>query len=330
VDRGTSATRLEGWAKCPHAYFQQYLLRVAQVELPEQLLQISALDRGNLVHQVLEEFVQGELSSGSVPEPDEPWSPEAHDRLDAIAAARADDYERRGLTGHALFWQRDRRRLEADLHTVLREDDARRRRTGSRPRAAELPFGIDGAEPVRFPLGDGRAVVVRGKADRVDQGDDGTLHVVDYKTGKTDPYKGLSAADPHQGGRHLQLAVYAEAARQRYGGPETPVVATYWFTSARGRFEELGYPVTPEVAAEVGSAMRTIVEGIETGLFPPHPLPKETSPFTDCIWCDPDELGTTEAVARWEHKLADPRLAPYLALVAPPEPDLAPHAETSS
>ena len=33
VDHGTSATRLEGWAKCPHAYFQQYLLRVAQVEL---------------------------------------------------------------------------------------------------------------------------------------------------------------------------------------------------------------------------------------------------------------------------------------------------------
>jgi hypothetical protein len=56
-------------------------------------------------------------------------------------------------------------------------------------------------------------------------------------------------------------------------------------------------------------------------LFPPHPKPKDTSPFTDCIWCDPDELGTAEAVARWERKQADPVVAPYLDLIAPPSED---------
>lgn len=321
IDRGTSATRLEGWARCPHAYLQQHLLRVEPVDLPEEALRITPIERGNLVHEVLEAFIKGELDRGQVPEPQEPWSTEAHQRLAALAEDACDRYERRGLTGQAIFWQRDRRRIIADLHTVLVTDDTRRRRTNSRPQAAELPFGVEGTAPVAFPLGDGRTVAVRGKADRVDLGDDGTLHVVDYKTGRSTKFKGLSEQDPHQGGRHLQLAVYAEAARQRYGTPHTPVVASYWFTSSREGFGELAYSVTPEVLAEVGGAMRAIVDGIEAGLFPPHPKPKDTSPFTDCIWCDPDELGTTEAVARWERKQADPVVAPYLALIAPPSED---------
>ena len=42
----TSATRLEGWAVCPFAYFVQEVLRVEPVENPEDRLQISPLDLG--------------------------------------------------------------------------------------------------------------------------------------------------------------------------------------------------------------------------------------------------------------------------------------------
>ena len=41
--------------------------------------------------------------------------------------------------------------------------------------------------------------------------------MTDYKTGSTRQYGGLGPADPHQGGTHLQLAVYGNAARQVLG-----------------------------------------------------------------------------------------------------------------
>ncbi len=56
-DRAISPTRLEGWAVCPHAYFMETILHVEAVERPEELMQISPLDRGSMVHDVLDRFV---------------------------------------------------------------------------------------------------------------------------------------------------------------------------------------------------------------------------------------------------------------------------------
>lgn len=319
LERGTSSTRLESWAACPHAYLLAHILRVDVVEQPEEALQITPLRRGNLVHEVLEAFIGEVLAEGTVPAPHQPWSAEHHARLATIAVDHCRRYAEDGLTGQAIFWQRDQRKILADLDTVLTADDHRRAMTGSRPVAAELAFGSEGTEPVRFPLGDGRTVSVRGKADRVDVGEDGTIYVLDYKTGKVDDYKDLGADDPHQGGRHLQLAVYGVAARQRLEQRDARVDARYWFTSARGRYVLHGYEVTDDVLDQVGEAMRTIVDGIEGGVFPERPGPPDTRPFNPCWYCDPDFLGTGEAHRRWERKRHDPVLDRYLALVEPGE-----------
>ena len=67
--------------------------------------------------------------------------------------------------------------------------------------------------PVALDLPDGRHVHFRGLADRVDVADDGTLHVVDYKTGKADNYRDLSEDNPDAQG------TAAAAGRLRPGGP---------------------------------------------------------------------------------------------------------------
>lgn len=316
VDAGTSASRLEAWAKCPHGYFVRHVLRVEPVEQPEDALQITALDRGNLVHLALETFLQAAIDEERLPEVGASWTDDDRWALLAIGADLCDRAEAQGLTGRAIFWQRDRGKILADLDRFLTEDDRWRSATGARPIATELPFGLDGREPLAFPLADGRTLPLRGKADRVDAHPDGTLHVLDYKTGRADRYRGLDAADPHQGGQHLQLAVYGQAARQHVGRPDAPVRAEYWFTSAKGRFERLGYEITDAVLALVSDAATTIVEGIEQGLFAPHPIPHSTSPFPDCPACDPDNLGTTEVRRHFERKLADPVLARYVELVS--------------
>lgn len=320
VEVGSSATLLETWVACPHRYLVQHLLGVRPVDQPEQALEISALDRGNLVHHALEDFVTEVLGSGDVPAPDQPWTDAHHRRLAEIGAARGDEYAADGRTGHDVFWQRDRRQILAELDQVLVRDDARRRRHRATPIAAELPFGQEGVAPAAYPLPDGRVLRLRGRADRVDRGEDGSLRVVDYKTGSTRNYTNLAEDDPHQHGQHLQLAVYGLAARQQLG-PAAAVTATYWFTSTKGGWTELGYPITDAVLDDVGRALQAAVAGIERGLFPPRPDPPDTKPWVSCPVCDPDELGTGDLHRSWLAKAADPALRSYLELLGVGEPD---------
>lgn len=332
VARATSATRLETWANCPFAYLVEELLGVAPVENPEDRLEIAPTDRGSLVHEVLEQFILEVLArpAAEQPPPDEAWSPADRARLLAIAAEVCDDYEAHGLTGRPIFWRRDRRQIVTDLLRFLDEDDEHRRGNATRPIAAELAFGLRGSnfDAVPLALPDGRAVHFRGRADRLDVAADGTLHVVDYKTGRHDRYRSLSAEEPDQQGRRLQLAVYGAAARAHHGTPETAVQADYWFVSSKGRFNRIGYEVTPEVLGDVGRTLGTIVEGIEHGVFPNHPTALSTSPFVECWFCDPDNLGVVDLRRGWTRKRSDPALAAFADLAEPlPDPDAEPAPE---
>lgn len=327
VATGTSATSLQRWAECPHAYFLQNVLHVQPVEQPEELLEMSPLEKGSLVHKILERFVEEVLSRPPEerPAPDAAWSADDAARMEAIARACWHDYEQRGLTGHAIFGRRDRARLLADLGRFLVEDSAHRRATGTRPVAVELGFGLPDDHgrrlpPVGFLLPDGRSLPLRGKVDRLDVAEDGTVHLVDYKTGSDRDYKKLSEADPHEGGSRLQLAIYGQAARQYLQHPEAPVQADYWFVSGKGNFNRPGYRVTSEVIERVGQAIQTIVSGIEQGLFIAHPKPSSTSPRVDCHFCDPDGLGTADLRRRWAAKVGDPNLASYVELTEPIAP----------
>jgi hypothetical protein len=80
-----SATRLESYAVCPHAYFVERLLGVQPVEQPEQTIVISALDIGSLMHEAMDVFVTGEHDR--LPGYGRPWTDEQRERLLTIGAA---------------------------------------------------------------------------------------------------------------------------------------------------------------------------------------------------------------------------------------------------
>lgn len=324
VDHATSATRLERWAKCPFDYFMHDVLHVERVENPEEELQMTPLVRGELVHRILEQFILEVLGRPAPerPAPDTPWSPADHERMRAIADELCDKYEAAGLAGRPIFWRRDRASIHADVDTFLTVDDERRRTERTRPIAAELAFGFDGAATVPVTLPDRRTLHFRGKADRVDLSDDGTIRIVDYKTGSRRDFKGLSEADPDQRGTRLQLVVYGLAARHHRGDLEAPVHAEYWFVSRRGEFAPVGYPVTDEVLRRVCATLGTIVSGIEAGVFPNHPNTVSSKPWVDCDSCDPDGLGITELRARWERKRHDDALTGYADLAEPRDEDV--------
>src|SRR5262245_48988412 len=232
-----SATRLERWAASPFDYFMDHVLKVEVPELPEEVYELSPLDRGALVHDTLDAFLQEMLARGGGPPlPSVAWSDADRRRLHEIADARCAKYEALGLTGRRAFWDRDRRRLFADLDRFLALDSELRANLGLTPVATELAFGFgdDGWPAVELKLSDERVLRFRGAADRVDRAPNGDLLVIDYKTGYA--YAVGDANDPTAGGTKLQLPVYALAALQSFGGPDARVVAAYWYISTRGGF----------------------------------------------------------------------------------------------
>jgi len=330
IDRVTSATRLEGWATCPFAHLLRDILRVEEVENPEEELEITPRDRGSLVHDVLERFIGGVLAR---PEPDQPspsqaWSEADLERLREIASDVFADYEARGLTGRAVFWERAKRRILVDLLETLERDNTLRAERRSHPIAAELSFGMARSrlDTVALRLTDGRSIRFRGMADRVDMADDGTIHVVDYKTGGASGYKKLSEDDPDLRGTKLQLPVYGQAARALVERPDAPVRAEYWFVSTKGNFDRIGYPVTADVLERVGQTLQTVVGGIEAGMFPNFPTADNRPSYVKCPYCDPDALGVADLQRAWARKRTDPHMALFVDL-ADPEPDVEVDAE---
>jgi hypothetical protein len=243
--------------------------------------------------------------------------------MGAIARELCDEYEQRGLTGRPLFWRRDRARIVRDLDRILVSDSTHRAAYRTHPVAAELAFGLRGSAlaAVPVPLADGREVWFRGKADRVDEGEDGTIHVVDYKTGKLRGEEKLSEDDPLLGGRKLQLPVYGAAARRYLDRPTAEVIAEYWFVSDAGGFQRKGYQVTEQVMDRAGTTLGAIVDGIANGVFPNHPTATSTSLWNECWFCNPDNLGVTDLRRAWERKRFDPALAAYAELAEPAEAD---------
>lgn len=305
-----SATRLERWAECPFAYFAQHLLKVEPVERPEDRIRISPLDLGSLFHEVLERFIIEVLAHpNQIPQPEEPWSPAQRQRLSQIAESVCTRYQEQGLVGRQLFWQRDHKRVKADLERFLGADDLHRAAARTRPVAAEFSFGMGDAAlgSVELPLPDGRVVRFRGKADRLDAAEDGVLEVVDYKTGSPRAYEGLSEETPDARGTKLQLPIYAMAARLHQSDPEAMVHSHYWFTSTRDS-RRIGYLVTPEVLRRVAATVGRMVAGIEAGVFPHSPPARDTAFPQPCPYCDPDGLGLTVLRSQIERKSTDPSL----------------------
>jgi RecB family exonuclease len=317
-----SPTGLEAYAQCPRRYFFGRLLRIRERPKPEAIVRISPLDRGSLVHAVLERFValQTERPAAERIAPYTPWSGVDHDKLGAIAETVFAEYERAGLVGRPLLWELDRATITRELHTFLRNDDEHRRTRNAVPEAVELAFGrVEGA-PVAIELAGGRRITFKGMADRVDRTEDGSLVVIDYKTGAQFGLKGLDD-DPVIRGTKLQLPIYAMAAQSRFG--KVPVDAWYWFVSDKGGFVQLGYEVTEERLGRFADVLRVVVDGIEAGVFPGRPGDETNVGYENCRRCDFDAICPTDRGRAWTRDRGATELADYVALAEPAPPGTA-------
>ena len=312
-----SPTRLQTWATCPFRYFLANVLGIAAPEQPEELATISAMERGSLLHSILERFIRDAQEQGAIPPPDQPWTDDQRRQLHKIAEEEFQQAEQRGVTGKPLLWEMVRDQMLSDLERFLKEDAKLRKKHGVSPHAVESSFGFAGNEdetpPQSVEWSSARTGTLRfrGFIDRIDLSPSGdTALVLDYKTGGTSSYANMNR-DPLQRGKRLQLPVYGLAARQLLG-EGVDVRVAYWFVTEKGKFATR--PSTPKTLEEMLDAFSgvvgTITDGIGGRLFPANP----GRDGGNCRYCDFKNLCPTRRERHWRRKRNDPRLSAYVAM----------------
>ncbi len=310
-----SATSLENWGTCPFRYFLGHVLRLGALETPEETTSITPLERGSLIHRILERFMKQVNEEKLLPAPGEEWSDTLRGRLFRIAGEEFSLAESRGVTGKPLLWKLEKQDILTDLETFFEEDSKLRSFHGTRGVLVEAGFGSGGGVPdVEDPE---TGIRFRGYIDRIDVGmDGGSVLVIDYKTGGASAYKGLKD-DPIDGGRRLQLGVYSLAAR-RFLTDATELKAAYWFVTTRG-----GFGFHPPDYFDIHDAgvrerfrvgLSTVVSGITGGVFPANPGPDRYDGPENCKFCDFDSLCAARRTDQWARMKSDPIVSGYVAL----------------
>ena len=305
-----SPTRLEAWATCPYRHFLGSMLNLSAWETPEDVLTISPLERGSLVHAILERFIKEAMDAGG-PSPREGWTPLQRERLREIAQEEFREAERKGVTGRRVLWEVAQEDILQDLERFLDDDEQYRSAEGMQPYHVEYAFGFDGP-PVALALPDGGEVRFRGFIDRVDVAKDGRRAVVmDYKTGSSRQYRKMED-DPLMAGKRLQLPVYALAVRETLL-PDAALRAEYWFISANGGY--IRVPVTLDaIEAQFRNTVQAIAEGVRGGVFPANPGPPGFGGPENCRYCDFQRICPTNKLALWARKGDSPQVAAYKML----------------
>ena len=252
-----AVSRIERYLECPFKYFAGQVLQLEEEREDESGL--TPQERGQLLHGVFEAFFAA-------------WGERGRTRItaeslgDAVALfAEVAETELAGLP-------------EADraLERTYLLGSAASPGLAERAFAFEIEHGIDvverllehefaGAFMFEGPAGP-RQVRMRGKADRIDLLEDGTLRVIDYKLGR--------APKP---ARSLQLPIYGVCAQQdldgRHGRTWTLGRAGYVAFREKNAFVELGGRGGNLDAALADGQQRFLdaVARIEAGDFPVDP-----------------------------------------------------------
>lgn len=319
-DRAVAPTQLEQWAACPHGYFMRYVLGVYPVEEPADQMEITGMERGNLIHLALDRFHR-EVIAGALPQPSGGWADIHWARLNDLFDAAADEFEHSGRTGRDASWHVERETTRADLSQWFARDSPRLASRGATIVSSEQSFGYD--SPVELPLPDGGRLAVRGHIDRVDQTAEGHLLVTDHKTGGSDMFRPVEA-EPTAGGTKFQLPAYAAGALAARGIGvdrlvEHPVWAEYSFFK-KGGYKRPGHLFDADAWAVVTADLGEVVDGVRAGYFPARPDEPGFQLWVNCHYCQPDGLGTGERYPEWDVKRHDPRLARWFAEPVDEEP----------
>ena len=303
----TSATALENYATCPYRFFLANELRVAERVDPEESLELSALDRGTLVHKILETYLE---LHGVDP------TAQGGQALREVAVAEIDRFQSEDFIGFNSIFELEKVRLLKDLETWHRTSlgalvgyDAEFMTEQSFGR--EDTFG-------QVELDDGFTIKLRGQIDLIAISPNRErARVLDFKTGRTS-YTEIDK-DVTDAGRKLQLPIYSKAAFEILGG-STDIDAAYWFVFLTGadEFRPKNYASFESATKEFSPVIASIMGGIRAGAFPARPGARRNSrdvnSWENCLYCPYDTVCSSNRLTEWNRKKTASVLQDYVTL----------------
>ena len=304
-----SASALQAYATCPYRYFMANELNVDARIDPDESLELSGLDKGILVHSILERYFEGIR-----PEDAE----EGLSRLRVVAQEAFERFLRDEYIGYAAIFELEKVRLLSQLEEWHR--DYMNVMSGYDGKVMpEEPFGYEDDSLGHLKTADGFSLRLRGKIDLIAVSPSGAqAQVLDFKSGSTLSYSDIEK-DVTASGTKLQLPIYALIAREILG-PATEVSAAYWFVFEKGNKRlRPEHKVSLEEAQEkFAPVLETIIGGIRAGNFPARPGDRDTwgdgPPWKNCKYCDYSDACHSDRLIMWDRKKSSPPLSGYLTL----------------
>jgi ATP-dependent helicase/nuclease subunit B len=316
-----SATAFETYAACPYRYFLSRRLHIEPTDSPETEVALDALSFGTLIHDVLEKFALWRMEYGS----DYTSQSEQETWLRSATISHVESLKEETPGRSEGAWKIELSRAWLILRQWLRREPDIANQPDMRQVEAEYSFGgarsgTESGPPVEVRTVSGKTVKFRGQVDRVDISEDGSRVIVyDYKSGGDTSYSGLDG-DPVKKGTKLQLPLYSKAVSQKY--PDADIQASYWFVKKSS--SELR-PSPSDYDSEVAenaltAAVETIVEGIDSGVFPARPGGSASwgggsESYENCLFCEYSRVCPKSKARLWNSKKnSDPALSKYLNL----------------
>jgi DNA helicase II / ATP-dependent DNA helicase PcrA len=225
-----SYSQIDTYINCPLQYKYRYVLNIPT--MPN-----NALSFGTTIHDTLREYHSRKLFENNI-------------SLDDLLKMYEKNWQPLGYMNeeHRQSRFESGKKLLADYYE-------KNNNLISTPVALEKSFNIK-IDGIRF----------YGRIDRIDKLPDGSIEIIDYKTGAVKPQKEVD--------KDMQVALYALAAKEALN--LDPKTLSYYFVEDG---QKLSTTRTPEQMEEMKEEVKRVISLIKKGSF-------EANPGMQCNWCD--------------------------------------------
>lgn len=270
AERLYSASQFDQYARCPFAFYLEYLLGVEPP--PPPLERVEPVEIGAICHRALAQVHRRCARAGKPPREHPEYAQQVLEEV--LEQLFGEELLSRFAVGRALaeVYRTETLELLRPVLSLGPEGEFV-------PRYFEVAFGemeahdVDPAsrpEPLALSIGR-ESVLVRGRIDRVDVRPDSFV-ILDYKLGET------PGATALRQGTHVQLALYLAAAESvLFPGSRCEAAGFVSLSQAKVRFpirrERANQAVSADEAKQLASQyVGVYVQAMRRGLFPPLPL----------------------------------------------------------
>jgi RecB family exonuclease len=283
--RAYSTSALQQFAVCPYRFALRAIHGLQPAESPAALQRMDPAIRGSIFHETQFEFLREMRDEGKLPADLLRLNEMFHaldERLDATAAR----YEEELAPAIPYIWHAEVEAIRADLRGWLKK----MAETGSEwtPFAFELSFGLAPDER-HDPKSSRDAVIVldrfqlRGSIDMIERHRNGSLRVVDHKTGSVPSPMPLFVGQ----GEVLQPVLYGMAAEQVLG--EKVLTGRLHYATLRSNYREIDITLNEFTRAMAGKALGIIDESLRQGFLPAAPRADACKNCDYTVVCGPYE-----------------------------------------